>query len=110
MKRLIVLSLVILSVLMMTKTAYCDDALKKLGRGLSNCLTCPVEIFEQIKRVNNSDGPTAALTYGVLKGIGMTVVRAAVGVYETATFPVPLPREYKPILTDPEFFFENTNW
>jgi putative exosortase-associated protein (TIGR04073 family) len=110
MKRFIVLSLVILSILAMTKDAYCDDALKKLGRGLANCFTCPIEILEQVKRVNNSDGPMAAFSYGVLKGVGMTVVRAAVGVYETVTFPFPLPKEYKPILTDPEFFFEGTNW
>ena len=110
MKRYIVLALVILSVLVMTKDAYCDNALQKLGRGIANCLTCPIEILEQVKRVNNSDGPIAAFTYGILKGVGMTVVRAAVGVYETVTFPVPLPKDYKPILTDPEFFFEDTNW
>jgi len=92
------------------QNAYCDDALKKLGRGVCNCITFPFEIFEQIKRVNLSDGPAAACTWGILKGVGMAGVRAVVGVYEVATFPVPLPKEYKPILKDPEFFSEETNW
>lgn len=111
MKRILFACLiVILAVTVMSQSAYCDDALKKLGRGLCNCVTFPFEIFEQIKRTNLSDGPMAACTWGVLKGVGMTGVRAVVGVYEVATFPIPLPKEYKPILKDPEFFFEEQNW
>lgn len=102
--------MVVLVLSMAVSNAYCDDALKKLGRGFCNCITFPLEIFEQVKRTNLSEGPMAALTYGLLKGIGMTVARAGVGVYEVVTFPIPLPKEYKPILTEPEFFFEETNW
>ncbi len=89
---------------------YCDDSVKKLGRGVCNMITFPFEILEQVKRTNNSDGPLAAMTYGLLKGGVMSAARAAVGVYETATFLIPLPRNYAPILTDPEFFFEEKNW
>ena len=32
--------------------------------------------------------------------------RAVVGAYEVVTFPIPLPSDYEPILTDPEFFGE----
>ena len=109
-KLLFVVLTVILVSSVLTRSAYCDDALKKLGRGLANCITFPFELIEQVKRVNLSDGPMAACTWGILKGVGMTGVRAVVGVYEVVTFPVPLPRAYKPILTDPEFFAEDKNW
>ena len=90
--------------------AHCDDATKKLGRGFCNVVTCPFELALQPSRVNTSDGPMAAATWGVLKGIGMTGLRALVGVYEVVTFPIPFPKQYKPILKDPEFFFEEQNW
>ena len=110
-KRLLLVILVaILVSSVFTQNAYCDDALKKLGRGLANCITFPIEIFDQMKKTNLSDGPVAGCTWGLLKGIGMTGVRAVVGVYEVITFPVPLPRNYEPILKDPEFFAEDMNW
>ena len=34
------------------------------------------------------------------------VKRAVVGVYEIATFPIPLPKDYEPIITDPEFILQ----
>jgi putative exosortase-associated protein (TIGR04073 family) len=83
------------------------DPLRKLGRGLSNCLTFPIEIPNQISKTNDSDGPMAALTYGAVKGIVMGIFRLGVGAYEVVTFPLPFPEWYKPILTDPEFMFEN---
>jgi len=85
------------------------DALRKLGRGISNCLTFPLEIFNQISKTNNTDGPMAALSYGLAKGVVMTGYRALVGVYEVVTFPIPFPEYYKPIIVDPEFMLEDWN-
>jgi putative exosortase-associated protein (TIGR04073 family) len=84
-----------------------NDAWKKLGRGVCNMATFPLELPSQISKTNLTDGPMAAFTWGLLKGVGMTGLRALVGVYETVTFPMPLPERYEPILTDPEFFFED---
>lgn len=109
-KQIVVIGLISLVIVALASTAYCDTPIKKLGRGFSNVITSPFEIFEQMKRVNNTDGPWAGMTYGLVKGVAMTVVRAAIGVYEITTFPIPSPKEYKPILTDPEFFFEEMNW
>jgi len=93
------------------KADVCNDgAWKKLGRGMCNMITFPFELPNQISRTNITDGPMAGWTYGLVKGIGMTVFRAGVGVYEVLSFPVPCPEGYKPILTEPEFFFENQNW
>ena len=110
MKKIFGILFISLLVIGMASPAYCDDSMKKFGRGVCNILTCPFELFEQVKRVNNSDGPMAAMTYGAVKGIAMVGVRAIVGVFEVATFPIPVPEGYGPILKDPEFFFEETIW
>lgn len=83
-----------------------DTALKKLGRGISNVASSPLEVWKRISDVNNENGPIAAFTWGLLNGIFRTGIRAIVGIYEVVTFPIPLPKDYEPIITDPEFFFE----
>jgi putative exosortase-associated protein (TIGR04073 family) len=110
MKKLIIAAIIFISFISFTGAGYCDDPLKKLGRGICNILTCPLEIVKQSSDAANADGPWAGLTYGMLKGVGMTAVRAVVGVYEVGTFPFPVPKDYSPILNDPEFFWEDKNW
>jgi putative exosortase-associated protein (TIGR04073 family) len=88
--------------------AYSDGPVKKLGRGLSNAITFPLEIPANIKKVNESDGFILAATYGLGLGIYKAVARAAIGFYETATFPFPFPGDFAPIVTDPEFFFDSS--
>lgn len=112
MKKVTAFILVLIFAFSLVAPAYCeiDGAIKKLGRGLCNAVTFPLEVPEQMKRVSDAEGPMAGLTYGILKGAFMMCVRAVVGVYETATFPLPIPQDYKPILNDPEFFLENTNY
>lgn len=87
---------------------YCGDQTRKLSRGVSNIFTFPCEIPYQIGRTNEQNGLTAAMSYGVLSGIFMACYRALVGVYEVATFPIPIPGAFEPILCDPEFFFESS--
>ena len=104
----VILALVL--VLASTGATFADDngPVKKLGRGLANAVTCPVGLFQGMKDVDDESGPIAAATWGVLTGVVNVVKRAVVGVYETVTFPVPAPAGYKPILTDPEFYFPRT--
>ena len=102
---------VVLSLIVSSATpAFCDGPTTKLGRGICNMVTFPLEVPEQISRVNNSDGPFAASTVGVLKGLGWAIGRACVGVYETVTFIFPIPKHYEPIMTDPEYFLETSNF
>lgn len=79
---------------------------KKLGRGLVNVATgwieLPKNIYDTSVETNN---PLMGITYGTLKGVGMTVVRTGAGAYDVATFLFPVPADYKPIL-EPEFVFE----
>ncbi len=83
--------------------ALAQDPLKKLGRGVSNLCLGWVTIFTTIEDTGKSDGIVAAVSYGILKGFAKGIQRMAVGAYETISFPVPIPKDYKPILTNPEF-------
>ena len=74
---------------------------RKLGRGLANMFFAPTEIFDATAKVNKYEGNNAAGSYGVLRGVGRTVERNWVGVFEVLTFPFPVWREsYRPILPD----------
>jgi len=106
MKKIAVCLLVLSFLIGAAAPAYCGGSVKKLGRGFSNVLTFPCEIWYQIGQTNEQNGFTAAMSYGVLKGVFMAGARALVGAYEIATFPVPAPGGFEPILTDPEFFFD----
>ena len=103
--------LIVVAVLLLTAAftspAYCNDPVKKLGRGICNCFTFPLELYTQVAQVNNDFGLFSAATWGILKGLGMSAVRLAVGAYEVVTFPIPIPRDYMPILTEPEFYGED---
>jgi len=110
-KKLLLIGLISLFVISQATPAFCiNDPLSKLGRGLCNMVTFPLEVPEQTSRTNNSDGPFAASTVGILKGLGMAVGRACVGVYEVATFLIPYPKDYQPVLRDPEYFLETSSF
>jgi len=107
MKKFFVMSMaVVLAVVIASGAAYADTPVRKLGRGFANVLTCPMEIPYQMTQVYKNEGAIASWSYGLFKGIGMTFVRAVVGVYEVGTFLIPIPKEYGPVLRYPEFFFE----
>ena len=85
--------------------AYCGTPMRKLERGLCNVLTFYLEIYNQMQETANSSTIGKAATYGLAKGIYMSAYRAGAGIYEVFSFPFPCPRDYEPILKDPEFFF-----
>ena len=104
MKKIVVL--ISLIAILFASSAYADTPLKKLGRGMANIITCPIEIPYRIGRANEESGPFAAFTWGVLDGFFRTAARMLVGGYEVITFPLPFPSDYRPIIDDPEFFLE----
>ena len=81
---------------------YADTAWTKLGRGFCNTAFGWVEIFYQVGVLSKTERWPIAVAGGLPKGILYGVLRTAVGVYELATFPVPLPEHYRPIM-EPEF-------
>ena|SRR3989338_3191309 len=92
--------------LMVTVAAVCfaQDPFTKLGRGVANTLTGWVELPKNVYKTSVEDNALAGITLGLAKGAGMTIVRTGAGIYEIATFPFPLPENYKPIL-EPEYVF-----
>lgn len=88
-----------------TEPEAMGDPVTKFGRGLCNMTTFHFELFEQSRRVKTRHGSLAGMTYGILKGVVMAGVRLVVGAYECATFFIPCPAGYEPILTDPVSFY-----
>jgi putative exosortase-associated protein (TIGR04073 family) len=79
-----------------------QNALRKLCRGVANVLFGIVEIPNQITKVTAAHGGGAGVTYGVGKGVVRWIEREGVGIYDVVTFPVPVPKGYKPVMK-PEF-------
>lgn len=69
---------------------------RKLGRGLSNIAFGATEIPESISQINDREGNSAALGYGLVRGLGRALFRVSIGVYEVATFPSTYNGTYKP--------------
>lgn len=72
---------------------------RKLGRGIANVLYGWSEIPYQIDYINAREGSAAAASYGVVRGVGRTVARFGVGIYEILFWPIPAWRDaYFPVL------------
>ena len=106
MSRMLLIIIAVLLILNIASPSFAQDPAKKLGRGLVNILTGWVELPKNIYQTSTESNMFAGLTVGLVKGLGMTVVRTGAGVYDTATFPFSLPQGYKPIL-EPEYVLEN---
>ena len=93
-----------LVVLLSATVCFASDPFTKLGRGVANTLTGWVELPKNIYSTSVEDNAFAGMTLGLAKGAGMSIVRTGAGIYEIATFPFPLPEDYKAIL-EPEYVF-----
>ena len=81
------------------------DPLRKLGRGVVNILTGIVEIPKKVYLVSKQENALMGMTWGLLNGTAVGLLRTVTGVYEMLTFPIPVPAEYEPMI-HPEFVFE----
>lgn len=80
----------------------------KATRGVENTtLGFVTEVPKTIYYDSVDHGIPYGATVGALHGVAMGVVRTLVGVYEVATFPVPVPPSYKAVL-HPEYPHELT--
>lgn len=72
---------------------------RKLGRGISNLLFGWSELPTTIGKVNQEEGNSAAAGYGIVRGVGRSVLRMGAGIFEILTFPAPVVRgTYFPVL------------
>ena len=90
-------------------SSYVNGSLRKLGRGVANALTSVGEPFRVMSLVEQEDGVVASLTIGLVQGAWRTLLRAVAGGYEIATFPIEIPRGFKPVIT-PEFIISRGRW
>ncbi len=72
---------------------------RKLGRGLSNLIFAPTEIFVTVGKINSTEGNSAAAGYGVVKGVSRSAVRHFAGLVEALLAPFPTwKNSYRPML------------
>lgn len=106
MRKSVAALLVLVVIIFNVSPGYCETpAFRKFRRGFCNMCTFPMEVGKQMSVVGEAHGIGWAATVGLVKGILFSAARAVTGVYETVTFPLPLPAGYKPIMNDPEFFW-----
>ena len=77
----------------------------KLGRGLANVFLGFIEVPRNIHNTTTEESLLVGWTVGLGKGVGYTVLRFLVGVYETVTFPFPLPDDFVPVY-QPEYVWQ----
>ena len=88
---------------------YMNGTCQKLGRGIANIATCPLELIRTPALVGRQDGAIAAMTVGLLQGAWRTLQRGAVGIFEVVTFYAEIPNDFQPIM-QPEFVWAHGNW
>ncbi|MFA6636236.1 MAG: exosortase system-associated protein, TIGR04073 family [Candidatus Omnitrophota bacterium] len=79
----------------------------KLVRGVLNIADSVVEIPGTMMRKSQKEGIVSGMILGPVEGVLNTVKRALAGVWEVVAFPIPIPENYEPILSDPEFLNVN---
>lgn len=78
----------------------------KAARGVDNVvLGLVTEWPKTIYYRSKAHGLPYGMTVGIVEGLAVGVARTGVGVYELATFPLPYPAGYQPLLS-PEFSLE----
>ncbi len=88
-------------VLLLSADANAHTAAEKFGRGLAG-MTCGfLEIPGNIVKETRAQGPIG-VPIGLAVGLGMTVTRELVGVYEFVSAPFAVPAGFQPILR-PEY-------
>jgi len=81
-------------------------AFGKLGRGLVNVVTSPVEIPRNMYVESQYENVFYGMTVGLGKGLMRTVMRMGAGVVETLTFPFNFPDEFKDPIVEPEYAWQ----
>lgn len=89
--------------------SYLHGATRKLGRGVCNIITCPLELLRVPDLVGRSDGYLAASTVGLARGLVHGVLRGLAGVIEVVTFPIEVPNDFGPIVK-PEYVWTEGDW
>ena len=77
-----------------------DSRGTKFARGTTNVLTGWLELFNNIWQVSKDENPVLGITLGTFKGVGMSLVRTASGLFDIFTFYM---EPYDSPLIEPEY-------
>lgn len=91
------------------RASYLDGSLRKLGRGITNLATCPLELIRTPQAESYRYGYLEAMSVGLLHGAWRTIQRGVVGAFEVLTFYAEIPDQFEPLMM-PEFVFANGDW
>jgi len=100
-----IITVLILCLTLFANCAYADNPLTKLGRGFTNAAFSLVEIPTNIQKSADVKGTASGFFDGFFLGIYYMCGRLLTGVYDVATFPIPLPYHYKPLMR-PAYVFQ----
>ncbi len=90
----------ILSIFLISQTAFAGTPAHKLARGLEGVVTSPMEYLNQYQQGTNKHGVISGLAIGVIGGTAMLGKRLVNGVYDIVSFPVSAPKDYGLLLAD----------
>ena len=76
---------------------------EKLGRGLINIATSPLDIGKEIYYTIRDENAVVGLPVGLIRGVGATCMRLGTGAVDFVTFPANWPTPHKAPMLDPEF-------
>ena len=102
---LVLLALLAISFPLMAQEAEIQaegTPMRKLQRGFLNVALSPIEISTELSKEVKKDTLPPSWIAGAGRGSIYAVGRALVGIYEMATFALPYPANFKPVL-QPEF-------
>lgn len=92
-------------ILNIASASHAQDMGRKLFRGVINIASGWVELPKNVYVIGTEHDFASGMVIGVPKGILMAALRTCAGIYDTITFPIPIPKDYKPLL-EPEFVNE----
>ncbi|MFH1836546.1 MAG: exosortase system-associated protein, TIGR04073 family [Candidatus Omnitrophota bacterium] len=101
MKRLFVIFFVLAAILLCSAVFSLaeDGPFTKLGRGAANVMTGWAEGFNTVGEGWNKNHSIGECIASVPEGMVRATLRTALGLYETLTFSVPVPKDYRSVIT-----------
>ncbi len=99
-----ILVLLVIGLLSVSAPTYAQGVWQKLGRGVANTFTGWLDLPKAVVDECRAKGALTGLAVGPIKGLGLALVRTGAGIYETLTFPFPIPEGYEPVVK-PKFVY-----
>jgi len=104
------LSFLVVMLFCATQAQAGSKSVEKLGRGVTNIITAPIEIPKQVRAywiegAQKTDHILVWIASGIVWGKVQGVKRFSSGVWDTLTFAIEKPDEYEPLMK-PDFVFE----